>query len=161
MPTFPVDDAFLRRVAELMKETDLTEVDLTSGRHSIRMRRGTLLPPAPSPAPVEAAPRVEPAAPPPSPQAAPETAEPDAEDLADHPGAVASPMVGTLYVSATQDGPPLIRVGDQVSEGDQIFIIEAMKTMNPVLAPRGGTVTRILVENAMPVEYGALLAVIE
>ncbi len=165
MPNFPVDEPLLRRLAELMNETDLSEIELTLGRQRIRLARGAR-PLAPPPEPL--ATPAPPASPGPA-LAEPLEFEPEPEvqresgpeEFVDYPGAIASPMVGTLYVSATKGGPPLISVGNEVSEGDQVFIIEAMKTMNPVLAPRGGTVTRIFVEDAQPVEFGAMLAVIE
>lgn len=158
MPNFPVDEPLLRRLAELMNETDLAELELTFGRRSVRLARGAL-PPAP------AAPSSEPdpvPAQPAAPEPAPSSPDPDRpEEFANHLGAVTSPMVGTLYVAAAQGAEPFIKVGDEVGEGDQLFIIEAMKTMNAVLAHRGGTVAQIFVENATPVEFGALLAIIE
>ena len=160
MPNFPVDEPLLRRLAELMNETDLAELELTFGRRSIRLARGAL---PPAPAPVDSPPSpdpvpVEPAAP----ELAPSSPDPDRpEEFANHLGAVTSPMVGTLYVAAAQGAEPFIKVGDEVGEGDQLFIIEAMKTMNAVLAHRGGTVAQIFVEDATPVEFGALLAIIE
>lgn len=160
MPNFPVDEPLLRRLAELMNETDLAELELTFGRRSVRLARGAL-----QPAPVPAAPSSEPApvpAEPAAPEPAPSSPDPDRpEEFANHLGAVTSPMVGTLYVAAAQGAEPFIKVGDEVGEGDQLFIIEAMKTMNAVLAHRGGTVAQIFVENATPVEFGALLAIIE
>ena len=84
-----------------------------------------------------------------------------AEDPADHPGAVKSPMVGTVYMQAEPGSPPFVSAGQQVSEGDTLLIIEAMKTMNHIPAPRGGTVKRILVEDGAAVEYGAPLMIIE
>ncbi len=160
MPNFPVDEPLLRRLAELMNETDLAELELTFGRRSVRLARGVRpsapapLDPLPDPDPVPG----EPAAPGP----APSSPDPDRpEEFANHLGAVTSPMVGTLYVAAAQGAEPFIKVGDEVGEGDQLFIIEAMKTMNAVLAHRGGTVAQIFVENATPVEFGALLAIIE
>ena len=160
MPNFPVDEPLLRRLAELMNETDLAELELTAGRRVIRLARGAR--PA-APAPAAPAPAPDPAPPaPPDPAPAPASPDPDRpEDFADHPGAVTSPMVGTLYVAAAQGAQPFVRVGDPVGEGDQMFIIEAMKTMNAVPAHRSGTVARIFVEDATPVEFGALLAVIE
>ena len=160
MPNFPVDEPLLRRLAELMNETDLAELELTFGRRSIRLARGALpsapapvaRPPDPDPVPAEPA----------TPEPAPSSPDPDRpEEFANHLGAVTSPMVGTLYVAAAQGAEPFIKVGDEVGEGDQLFIIEAMKTMNAVLAHRGGTVARIFVQDATPVEFGALLAIIE
>ena len=160
MPNFPVDEPLLRRLAELMNETDLAELELTDGRRSVRLARGgrpsapVAAAPAPAPDPVPAAT--------PDPEQASASPDPDRpEEFADHLGAVTSPMVGTLYVAASQGAKPFIKVGEQVGEGDQMFIIEAMKTMNAVLAHRGGTVAQIFVEDATPVEFGALLAIIE
>lgn len=162
MPNFPVDEPLLRRLAEMMNETDLGEIELTSGRQRIRMARGARpVAPLPEPAAATAAPDLAPAELSEAELETEQPGEPGPEEFADYPGAVTSPMVGTLYVSATKGGPPLISVGNKVSEGDQVFIIEAMKTMNPVLATRGGTVTRLFVEDAQPVEFGAVLAVIE
>ena len=159
MPNFPVDEPLLRRLAELMNETDLAELELTDGRRSIRLGRGG----PPPPVPAAPAPALDPApAVPHDPEPAPASPDPDRpEEFADHVGVVTSPMVGTLYVAAAEGAEPFIKVGDQVSEGDQMFIIEAMKTMNAVLAHRSGTVAQIFVENATPVEFGALLAIIE
>ena len=83
------------------------------------------------------------------------------EDPAAHPGAVTSPMVGTVYLQAEPGSPPFITVGAKVSEGDTILIIEAMKTMNQIPAPKAGTVTRILVEDSAAVEFGSPLVIIE
>ncbi len=158
MPNFPVDEPLLRRLAELMSETDLAELQLTDGRRVIRLARGG---PRPAPVPSAPVPAPEPATPP-DPEPAPASPDPDRpEEFADHLGAVTSPMVGTLYVAAAQGAEPFIKAGDQVGEGDQMFIIEAMKTMNAVLAHRSGTVAQIFVEDATPVEFGALLAIIE
>ncbi|WP_338060412.1 acetyl-CoA carboxylase biotin carboxyl carrier protein, partial [Roseovarius indicus] len=83
------------------------------------------------------------------------------EDPASHPGAVTSPMVGTVYMQAEPGAPPFVSVGDKVSEGDTVLIVEAMKTMNHIPAPRAGTVKRILVEDGAAVEYGAPLIILE
>ena len=90
-----------------------------------------------------------------------EKAPADAEDPADHPGAVKSPMVGTVYMQAEPGAPSFVSAGQQVSEGDTLLIIEAMKTMNHIPAPRGGTVKRILVDDGATVEYGSPLMIIE
>ncbi len=152
MPNFSIDEALLHRLAALMNEADLVQLELVDGRRSIRLARGS--PPA---APAPAQPPV-PAAREPAPAA---SGPVHTENFAGHAGAITAPMVGTLYVASAEGAEPFIRVGDRVSEGDQLFIIEAMKTMNAVLAHRSGTVARICVENAAPVEFGALLAVIE
>ena len=96
----------------------------------------------------------------PAPVAAVAAAEAPA-DLSKHPGVVTSPMVGTAYLAAEPGAPPFIEVGASVKEGQTVLIVEAMKTMNAIPAPRSGTVTRILVGNAQPVEYGEPLLIIE
>lgn len=95
--------------------------------------------------------------------AVPQVANTDAPSTvaASHPGAVTSPMVGTAYMQGEPGAPPFVKKGDSVSEGDTIVIIEAMKVMNPIKAPKSGTVTQVLVENAQPVEFGEVLVVIE
>jgi acetyl-CoA carboxylase biotin carboxyl carrier protein len=98
-----------------------------------------------------------PAAPPPSAATAPTAPE----DLAAHPGLVPSPMVGTAYLSAEPGSKPFVSVGDRVEAGATVVIIEAMKVMNQIQAPHAGTVTRILVQNAEPVEFGQPLVIIE
>ena len=108
-----------------------------------------LLPKDPAAAPVAAGGAAEPARP------------ATAEDSARHHGAVTSPMVGTVYLSPEPGAAPFIKQGDSVSEGQTLMLIEAMKTFNPVKAPRGGKVTKILVENSSPVEYGEPLLILE
>ncbi|WP_371055694.1 acetyl-CoA carboxylase biotin carboxyl carrier protein [Rhodosalinus sp. K401] len=161
MTTHTHDDdvAFIRALAELLRETDLTEiqVDRAYGEAdtlSVVVSRATQAQPqlvqAPAPAP----------APSPAPaRDAAEAATPD--DLASHPGAVTSPMVGTVYMQPEPGAPPFVSVGTGVSEGDTLLIVEAMKTMNHIPAPRAGTVKRILVEDGSAVEYGAPLVIIE
>ena len=90
-----------------------------------------------------------------------QTTAPAAGDLSKHPGAVKSPMVGTAYRSPEPGAPTFCEVGSKVNQGDTLLIIEAMKTMNQIPAPRAGTVKAILVENAQPVEYGEPLIIIE
>jgi acetyl-CoA carboxylase biotin carboxyl carrier protein len=154
------DVAFIQALAELLRENDLTELQVKRdyGEHdslNVRVSRGgtvvahampAAMPlPAPLPAPVAPA------------AAAPEAAG----DPARHPGAVTSPMVGTCYLSPEPGSAAFVKVGDKVSEGQTVLIIEAMKTMNQIPAPRAGTIKRILVEDATPVEYGAPLMIIE
>ena len=88
-------------------------------------------------------------------------AAPAAEPTGPHPGTIPSPMVGTVYLSAEPGSKPFVSAGESVAEGDTLLIIEAMKVMNQITAPRSGTVTRILVQNAEPVEFGQPLVVIE
>ncbi len=138
-----IDSDQIRDLAKLLEETGLTEVEITEGDRSIRVARngtpGAIA--APIPAMVSAAP-------------ASVSEEND-------PGAVTSPMVGTIYLAQDPDAAPFIKVGSHVSEGDTLFIIEAMKVMNPIPAPRGGTVKSILVEDAQPVEFGETLLILE
>jgi len=156
------DVAFIRALAELLRENDLTELEVKreyaeDNALNVRvMRAAPAVTQAAPAAPMPAAPAV--ASPPPA--AAPSAADaPD--DPAAHPGAVPSPMVGTVYLQAEPGSEPFIRVGSSVSAGQTILIVEAMKTMNQIAAPHGGTVTRILVEDGSPVEYGAPLVIIE
>jgi len=141
-----VDAEAVRELAQLLKETGLTEIEIEHNGARIRVSRGaSLAAAAPVAAPVAA----------PAPAAA--TSVPAAGPPA---GAVPSPMVGTVYVSPEPGKPPFISVGKTVKEGDTLFIVEAMKTMNAITAPRGGTVTEINVTDGTPVEFGQTLCVI-
>ncbi len=150
------EQTLIRELANLLNETGLTEIELEKSGLKIRVTRHTQLtafaPPALTPAalPASAAP---PASPAPTASAAAEASPPA--------GAVKSPMVGTVYLSPEPGMPPFVDVGTQVSEGQTLLIIEAMKTMNHIPAPRAGTVRQILVENNQPIEYGEPLVVIE
>jgi acetyl-CoA carboxylase biotin carboxyl carrier protein len=156
------DVAFIQALAELLRENDLTELQVKRdyGEHdslNVRVSRGGTVVTHTAPAPM-AIPAPMPAAA--APAAAPAAVEASA-DPARHPGAVTSPMVGTCYLSPEPGSAAFVKVGDSVSEGQTVLIIEAMKTMNQIPAPRAGTVKRILVEDATPVEYGAPLMIIE
>ena len=146
------DAAVIRTLAGLLAETGLTEIEYAVGDTRIRVARG---PPGAAPAPMPAA--TNGATPPPQ-QPAPEKA---ATNGASHPGAVTSPIVGIVYLAAEPGAAPFVRVGDTVGEGQTLLIIEAMKVMNQIRAPRAGRVTSIFVEDAAPVEYGAALMLIE
>lgn len=159
--TNDADVAFIKALAELLHENDLTELqvkreygenDALNVRVSRRTEIVTHVAAPASPAPASSG-----YAPPPAPAA--DTGP--AEDPASHPGAVTSPMVGTVYMQAEPGAPSFVSVGDKVAEGDTLLIVEAMKTMNHIPAPRGGTVKRILVEDGAAVEYGAPLMIIE
>jgi len=157
------DVAFIKALAELLRENDLTELEVKreyAEDDSLNVRVSRAAPIVAAPAPVQvAAPAAAPAA-----AAAPAVAAPAAEasdDPAAHPGAVTSPMVGTCYLQPEPGAPSFASVGQQVKEGDTILIIEAMKTMNQIPAPKSGTVKRILVEDGSPVEFGAPLMIIE
>jgi acetyl-CoA carboxylase biotin carboxyl carrier protein len=157
------DVAFIEALARLLKENDLTDLEVKreygeDDSLTVRVSRAGpqvvhLAPPAALPAPAVPVPAAAPAA------AAP--AAPVIDDPAQHPGAVTSPMVGTVYLQPEPGAPPFVTVGSTVTEGQTILIIEAMKTMNQIPAPRAGTVKRILVTDGAPVEYGAPLMIIE
>lgn len=154
------DVAFIQALAELLRENDLTELEVMReyGKDdslNVRVSRAAPGVTYAAPAPMQYA-----AAP--APAAAPAAAAPAAtQDPAALPGAVTSPMVGTVYMQAEPGSPAFVTVGAQVKEGDTLLIIEAMKTMNHIPAPKSGTVKRILVEDGAAVEYGAPLMIIE
>lgn len=160
--THDSDIAFIRQLAELLRETDLSEIEVErefgeDDQLKVRVSRHSSVAPAAPTQVVHAAPPA--GAPASAPAAAPAAAAP--EDPALHPGAVSSPMVGTCYLAAEPGAAAYVKVGDQVSEGQTLLIIEAMKTMNQIPAPVAGTVKRILVEDGTPVEFGAPLMIIE
>mgnify|MGYP005870109575 CR=1 FL=1 len=155
------DVAFIRALAELLNENDLTELSVKreygeDDTLNVRVSRRTETAPAPAPAPVAPAPAA-PAADP----ARATRVEITPEDPASHPGAVTSPMVGSVYLQPEPGAASFVSVGSDVAEGDTLLIIEAMKTMNHIPAPHAGTVRRILVEDGAAVEYGAPLMIIE
>ena len=153
-PPLAPDAAAIRTLAGLLSETGLTEIEYWVGDHRIRVAREPAAPTvaplanghAPSP-PVEA----KPSAP----------IEAPAVPAADHPGAVTSPIVGIAYLAPQPGAPPFVRVGESVSAGQTLLIIEAMKVMNQISAPRAGRVTQVFAEDGEPVEYGAALMLIE
>ncbi|CAO3444117.1 acetyl-CoA carboxylase biotin carboxyl carrier protein [Azospirillum largimobile] len=150
MASFDIDGDLVRKLADLLRETGLSEIEFAEGEKRIRVTRPT----AAQTVAVQAAPVL--AAAPVAAAAAPASAKP-----ASHPGAVTSPMVGTAYLAAEPGGTPFVRPGDVVKAGQTIMIIEAMKVMNPIKAPRGGTVAEVLVSDAQPVEFGEVLLIIE
>lgn len=158
-----IDAGLVRQLAELLDTTRLTEIEVQDGDRRIRVARTvTMAAPAPAPAMQLAAPAVElsagaavagaPASAAPAPALAPPT---------DHPGLVKSPMVGTVYMSAEPGAAPFVSPGKQVAAGDTLLIVEAMKVMNPIVAPKAGTVRQVLVENGQPVEFDQPLVVVE
>ena len=154
------DTKLVKDLARILRDTDLSEIEVENEGVRVRVARQANIAPQMVQAhvPVASAPvAAMPAAPVPTAAAA---AAP-AADPAKHPGAVPSPMVGTVYTQPEPGASAFIKVGDTVKEGQQLFIIEAMKTMNPVPSPRSGTVTALLVHDAQPVEYGEALCVIE
>jgi len=145
-----IDGELVKKLAGLLDETKLTEIEYSVGEFRLRVTR--------APAPVQAY-AAGPAA---APVAQAAASAPAAEaDPASHPGAVTSPMVGTVYLSSSPGAAPFVKVGDKIKQGDTLLIIEAMKVMNPIKAPKGGTVSQILAQDAKPVEFGETLVVIE
>jgi acetyl-CoA carboxylase biotin carboxyl carrier protein len=154
------DVSFIQALAELLRENDLTELRVKrdyAENDSLDVRVGRYAQPAPQQI-VTAAPAAVTAAPAAAPTAATAAVS---DDPTNHPGAVTSPMVGTVYMAAEPGAAPFSAVGKTISEGDTLLIIEAMKTMNHIPAPRSGTIKRILVEDGAPVEFGAPLVIIE
>ena len=146
MAKLTVDTDLVDVLADLMENKGLTEVEVTVGDQTLRLSKGGTAPAVThmaAPMPTAPAPAAAPAAP------------------ADHPGAVKSPMVGTIYLSPQPGNPAFISVGDTVTEGQTLLIVEAMKVMNPIPAPRAGKVTAILVDDAEPVEFDQPLVVLE
>ena len=146
MPKFDLDEALVRKLAGLMDETGLTEIEYSAGDQSLRLSRtatGAVFPTAVA-APAEAP-----------------AGEKQAAESGPHPGAVTAPMVGVVYLSAEPGSPPFVKPGDSVTEGQTLLLIEAMKTFNPVRAPQAGRVARILVADKTPVEFGEELVILE
>lgn len=150
-----IDQKLIRDLAALLKETDLSEIEVEQNDIRIRVSR------LPSATHVSYAEPPKPVAAPAPPPSDPEEARKSLADPARHPGSVPSPMVGTAYRAAEPNGKPFVEVGDEVRAGQAILIVEAMKHMNEVAAPRAGKVVAILVEDGQPVEYGQPLMIIE
>jgi acetyl-CoA carboxylase biotin carboxyl carrier protein len=147
-----IDSKLVRELAELLAETGLTEIEVEDGDRKIKVARQ-----------LTAAPMVHTVAAAPAPAAAPAmplSAAAEPAVAAADPGALKSPMVGTVYLSSEPGSAPFVSVGSQVKEGDTLLIIEAMKVMNPIIADKAGTIKAVLVENAQPVEYDQPLVVI-
>jgi len=158
--SFSAETKFVKELTAILDENDLTELAFESEEISIKLARGITAAPEMMPAIAPAA--AAPSASAPAAAAAPaETAAPKGGDSANHPGAVKSPMVGTVYLAPEPDAPEFVKTGDQVKKGQTLFIVEAMKVMNPITAPADGKLTQILVENAQPIEFDQPLAIIE
>ena len=150
-----IDPALVRELAQLLTDNDLTEIEVEDGDRKIKVARD----PAPiMAAPVAAAPAPAAASPLPTAPAAAESPATAGEEIGGE--AVRSPMVGTVFLSADPTSKPFVSVGDAVNAGDTLLIVEAMKVMNPITAPAGGVVRKVLVENAQPVEFDQPLVVI-
>ena len=145
-----VEADLVRQLAELLNQNDLTEIEVEDGDRKIVVKRNVIVAPAAAPAPPAPAPA--PAAP---------SAPAAAVAPASHPGAVKSPMVGTVFLAGEPGAKPFVSPGAKVKEGDTLVIIEAMKVMNPIVAPRAGTVSQVLVVDAQPVEYDQPLVILE
>ena len=152
-----IDTDLIRRLADILKDTDLSEIEVEKQDLRIRVARETVVQHA-APMTYAAAPAPAPAAPPAAASAPAAAAAPAATAMDGE--AVKSPMVGTVYLQAQPGAAPFARVGDQVSEGQTLLIIEAMKTMNPIPAPKAGVLKALLVADSQPVEFGEPLAVI-
>jgi acetyl-CoA carboxylase biotin carboxyl carrier protein len=153
-----LDKGLIRDLAQLLNETGLTEIEIEKDDLKVRVARHTAAPAAYAvgvPAAQSTAPM--------SPASAPGTsaAGPAGPDPANHPGCVKSPMVGTAYRAPEPGAAPFVDIGTRVTQGQTLLIIEAMKTMNHIPAPRSGVVKEILIENGQPVEFGEPLVIIE
>jgi len=146
-----VDKDLIRELADLLSETGLTEIEIEQDGLRVRVARqaGVTLAGVPAAAPM------------PTPIPVATAAPPGAIDADRHPGTVTSPMVGTAYMSPEPGAKPFVDIGSTVRAGDTLLIIEAMKTMNQIPAPRSGTVIQILVEDGTPVEFGEPLMIVE
>jgi acetyl-CoA carboxylase biotin carboxyl carrier protein len=145
MPKFDVDDDLVRKLAKLLNDTGLAELEFAEGEKRIRLTRGGVSGSIAAPVTIPVAVEVS------------KTEKPADENA----NAITSPMVGTAYLSAQPGSKPFVAVGDKVKAGDTVLIIEAMKVMNPIKAPKGGSVKKILIADAQPIEFGQPLIVIE
>jgi acetyl-CoA carboxylase biotin carboxyl carrier protein len=154
------DPDLIRSLAKLLDETGLTEIECSAGDQRIRVSRQAVAPASGS---------VQPSAPPPAaaqptlaaPAPGPDGAGHPGVNGHDHPGVLKAPLVGIAYLAAEPGAPPYVRVGDAVAEGQTLMIIEAMKVMNQIRAPRAGRIERVYVGDAEPVEYGTALMLIQ
>ena len=145
MGRITLDKPLIKELSELLNDNNLSEISVTQGRLSVKIARnltsgGSIV----NHVTDKNISEIE-----------------DTENVSNHAGAVKSPMVGTVYLASSPEEKPFISVGQTVKEGDQLFIIEAMKTMNPVKSPFSGVVKQIIIKNEMPIEYDEVLAVID
>ena len=156
----PIDAKLVRELADILKDTELTEIEVEKGELKIRVARELTVAPmaVQAAAPMAAAPAPVAAAPVPAPASPPEA--PAATDAKSHPGAVKSPMVGTAYLRPSPDADAFKKPGDSVKEGETVLLVEAMKTFNPITAPKSGKIREFFVDDAQPVEYGEALFII-
>jgi acetyl-CoA carboxylase biotin carboxyl carrier protein len=151
MPKLEIDEALVRKLAVLLEETGLTELEFEAGQQRIRVTRGGSVGAGVNSTPVALSPHAG------GPAAAAAAPAPESPPQ----NAVVSPMVGTAYLAPEPGAPPFVSAGAKVAKGDTLLIIEAMKVMNPLPAPRAGTVSQLLVSDGMPVEFGQPLLVID
>jgi acetyl-CoA carboxylase biotin carboxyl carrier protein len=144
-----IDAALVRKLADLLDEMHLTEIEYAAGETRVRVARHAV--PATHLVSASAGPAA----------AGPADPVPASEDLSKHPGAVRSPMVGTAYFAAQPGGPPFVKLGDAVTLGQTLIIIEAMKVMNQIRAPKAGTISRVMVEDGGPLEFGQIIMLID
>ncbi len=145
-----IDASAIRQLAKLLDETGLNEIEVADGDEKIRVNKGGVPMMAAAPAPAMV-----------SDPTIPQPATTQQSTAATSAGAVTSPMVGTVYLQAEPGNPPFVQAGSVVKAGDTLVIIEAMKVMNPIKAPKAGTVRQVLVNNGQPVEFGEVLVVVE
>ena len=143
-----IDKSLIKEITKILKDNDLSEITIKQGFSSITVARNIS-------GFVSSNSNLE------NTNLSKDQEKNDIQDIGVAAGSVTAPMVGTLYVSSTPGGDPFIKVGDKVKEGDQLFIIEAMKTMNPVRSPFTGKVIKILAKNEAPIEFGEILAIVE
>lgn len=146
-----IDSALVHQLAQLLDETGLTEIEYGTQEWHLRVAKGGTVPTFAATAPAATS----------MPTIGATTAASAEADLAKHPGVVTSPMVGVAYIRPEPDAPSFIQVGDEVREGQTLLLIEAMKVFNPIKCTRAGKVTRIIVANGAPVEYGEPLLIVE
>ena len=149
--TFSAETKLVEGLTAILDASNLTELEFETEEISIRLSRGS----------TAVAPVMMPAAPAAGAPATPAAASDADTDIASHPGALKSPMVGTVYLAPEPDAPLFAKEGQQVKKGQTLFIVEAMKVMNPITAPADGKLTRVLVDNAQPIEFDQPLAIIE
>jgi len=154
-----IDPEIIRELAQLLTETDLSEIEVQNADLRIKVARQitvTATMPVGAPLPVSV-----PAALPTASAGAPAAAAAAPPDMSDHPGVLKSPMVGTAYLGPAPGAKPFFEIGAKVNQGDRVLIVEAMKTFNDIVAPRSGTVIAFLIEDKQPVEYNQPLMIIE
>jgi acetyl-CoA carboxylase biotin carboxyl carrier protein len=154
MSRLPVDADAIRVLADILLDTGLTEIEIAEGDSRIRVVRAPATVQAAVAAPITSMPAAQASA-------SSASATTDPVDFSQHPGAVKSPMVGVAYLSPEPGAPSFVSVGQTVTAGQTLLLIEAMKTFNQIKAPRGGTISRVLVNPGVPVEYGEVLMVID